>query len=65
VDKIIISKECLEKLCNDLDPSSFKSIYDINYTKLNSKSLRLIGCYGNRILIAKFLFNKNLIDQQV
>ncbi|PKY22478.1 hypothetical protein RhiirB3_410635, partial [Rhizophagus irregularis] len=57
VDKIIISKEYLEKLCNDMVPSSFKSISEINYTKLNSISFRLIGCYGNRNLIAKFLLN--------
>ncbi|CAB4480240.1 unnamed protein product [Rhizophagus irregularis] len=65
VDKIIISKEYLEKLCNDMVPSSFKSISEINYTKLNSISFRLIGCYGNRNLIAKFLLNRNIIDQQL
>ncbi|GES77128.1 hypothetical protein GLOIN_2v1880492 [Rhizophagus clarus] len=63
VDKIIISKEYLRKLCNDMVPSSFKSISEINYTRLNSISFRLIGCYGNRNLIAKFLLNKNIIDQ--
>uniref|UniRef100_U9TIE7 Uncharacterized protein n=1 Tax=Rhizophagus irregularis (strain DAOM 181602 / DAOM 197198 / MUCL 43194) TaxID=747089 RepID=U9TIE7_RHIID len=65
VDKIIISKEYLGKLCNDMVPSSFKSISEINYSKLNSIPFRLIGCYGNRILIAKFLLNKNIIDQQL
>ncbi|EXX55915.1 hypothetical protein RirG_220880 [Rhizophagus irregularis DAOM 197198w] len=65
VDKIIISKEQLRKLCNDMVPSSFKSISEINYTKLNSVSFRLIGCYGNRNLIAKLLLNRNLINQQI
>ncbi|CAB4374198.1 unnamed protein product [Rhizophagus irregularis] len=65
VDKIIISKEYLKKLCNDMVPSSFKSISEINYTELNSISFRLIGCYGNRNLIAKLLLNKNIIDQQL
>ncbi|CAB4389102.1 unnamed protein product [Rhizophagus irregularis] len=65
VDKIIISKEYLRKLCNDMVPSSFKSISEINYTELNSISFRLIGCYGNRNLIAKFLLNRNIIDQKL
>ncbi|RGB31341.1 hypothetical protein C1646_709203 [Rhizophagus diaphanus] len=65
VDKIIISKEQLKKLCNDMVPSSFKSISEINYTKLNSTSIRLIGCYGNRNLIAKFLLNRDIIKQQI
>ncbi|GBB83179.1 hypothetical protein RclHR1_00010061 [Rhizophagus clarus] len=65
VDKIIISKEHLRRLCNDMVPSSFKSISEINYTELNSKSFRLIGCYGNRNLIAKLLLNNDMIDQRV
>ncbi|CAB4410523.1 unnamed protein product [Rhizophagus irregularis] len=65
VNKIIISKEYLRKLCNDMVPSSYKSISEINYTELNSISFRLIGCYGNRNLIAKLLLNRNIIDQQL
>jgi len=65
VDKIIISKDSLKKLCNDMVPSSFKSISEINYTKLNSISIRLIGCYGNHTLIAKLLLNQGVINQQI
>lgn len=65
VDKIIISKDSLKKLCNDMVPYSFKSISDINFTKLNSISFRLVGCYGNHTLIAKLLLNKNIINQQM
>ncbi|PKC68807.1 hypothetical protein RhiirA1_456805 [Rhizophagus irregularis] len=65
VDKIIISKDSLKKLCNDMVPYSFKSISDINFTKLNSISFRLVGCYGNHTLIAKLLLNKNIINQQI
>ncbi|CAG8468585.1 16130_t:CDS:2 [Funneliformis caledonium] len=42
-----------------------KSISEINYTKLNSISVRLIGCYGNRHLIAKLLLNLEIINQQI
>src|SRR2546430_1733612 len=65
VDKTIISRDYLKKLCNDMVPSSFRSISEINYTKLNSKSLRLIGCYGNHALIAKFLLDKKAINRQM
>ena len=65
VDKIIISKDSLKKLCNDMVPLSFKSISEINYTKLNSISFRLIGCYGNHTLIAKLLLNKEIINEQM
>ncbi|CAI2197244.1 1848_t:CDS:2, partial [Funneliformis geosporum] len=54
----------LKKLCDDMAPSSFKSISEINYTKLNSISIRLIGCYGNRNLITKLLLNLEIINQQ-
>jgi hypothetical protein len=64
-DKIIISKDSLKKLCNDIAPLSFKSISEIDYTKLNSTSFRLIGCYGNHILIAKLLLNGAIINQQL
>ncbi|PKK57603.1 hypothetical protein RhiirC2_858154 [Rhizophagus irregularis] len=64
-DKIIISKDSLKKLCNDIAPLSFKSISEIDYTKLNSTSFRLIGCYGNHILIAKLLLNGDIINQQL
>jgi len=46
-------------------PLSFKSISEINYTKLNSISFRLVGCYGNHTLIAKLLLNKRIINKQM
>ena len=65
MDKIIIYEKSLEKLCNDMDPLSFKSISEISYAALNSISFRLIGCYGNHALIAKLLLKKNLINEQL
>ncbi|GBC07438.1 hypothetical protein RclHR1_07470003 [Rhizophagus clarus] len=65
VDKIIISKDSLKGLCNDIVPLSFKSISDINFTKLNSISFRLIGCYGNHTLIAKLILSKKIINKEI
>ncbi|CAG8488857.1 9634_t:CDS:10 [Gigaspora rosea] len=65
VDNIIISTGSLKKLCNDLIPDSFKSISNIDYLKLNHTKLKLIGCYGNHVLIAKLLLKNNIIDEQI
>ncbi|GES77125.1 hypothetical protein GLOIN_2v1781565 [Rhizophagus clarus] len=65
VDKTIVSIESLKKLCNNMVPLSFKSISDVNFTKLNSISFRLIGCYGNHTLIARLLLNKKIIRKKI
>ncbi|CAG8665692.1 5558_t:CDS:10, partial [Funneliformis caledonium] len=54
----------IKRLCDDIMPNSFKSISKINYKKLNSRSIRLVGCYGRNELIAKFLHNKNIISKE-
>jgi hypothetical protein len=65
VNKIIISKKCLKRLCTELVPSSFKTISEINYAELNKASFNLVGCYGNYELIARLLLNKKIIDQKL
>ncbi|RHZ89868.1 hypothetical protein Glove_9g264 [Diversispora epigaea] len=64
VDKIIISQSDVKKLCNDMIPGSFKSISKINYEKLNSCQIHLIGIYGRNSLIAKLLLDKGMIDEK-
>ncbi|KAG9300637.1 hypothetical protein G9A89_023435 [Geosiphon pyriformis] len=65
VDKIIISQRFVKKLCNEIVPNSFKSISKINFKKLNSKEISLVGVYGRNEMIAKFLLNQNIIDQSI
>ncbi|CAG8614863.1 4874_t:CDS:10, partial [Gigaspora rosea] len=65
VDKIIISKDSLKKLCNDMVPYSFTSISEIEYNRLNTISFRLIGCYGNHLLIAKLLLKMKIINSKL
>ncbi|RHZ89869.1 hypothetical protein Glove_9g267 [Diversispora epigaea] len=64
VDKIIISQSDVKKLCNDMIPGSFKSISKINYEKLNSCHIHLIGVYGQNSLIAKLLLDKGIVDEK-
>ncbi|RHZ79713.1 hypothetical protein Glove_141g84 [Diversispora epigaea] len=65
VDKIIVSQSNVKKLCNDIISGSFKSISKVNYEKLNSCHIHLIGIYGRNSLIAKFLLNKKIIDEKI
>ncbi|RHZ90025.1 hypothetical protein Glove_9g277 [Diversispora epigaea] len=64
VDKIIISESDVKKLCNDMIPGSFKTISKINYKKLNSFPIHLIGIYGRNSLIAKLLLDKGIVDDK-
>ncbi|CAG8803022.1 8654_t:CDS:2, partial [Racocetra persica] len=65
VDKILISEQHLKKLCNEMISSSFKSISKIQFERLNSCLVRLIGCYGRNDLIAKLLLNKGVINHAI
>ncbi|CAG8676556.1 16012_t:CDS:10, partial [Cetraspora pellucida] len=58
VDKIIISKEYVEKICNEMVPNSYKSISKIRFEQLNSRCVHLVGCYGKNALIAKLLLRE-------
>ncbi|RHZ83302.1 hypothetical protein Glove_97g119 [Diversispora epigaea] len=49
---------------NKVIPNSFKSVSKINYEKLNSRPIRLVGCYSRNGLIVKFLLAKTIIDQK-
>ncbi|KAF0545012.1 e3 ubiquitin-protein ligase trip12 [Gigaspora margarita] len=65
VDKIIISKEYVEKICNEMVPNSYKSISKIRFEQLNSRRVHLVGCYGKNALIAKLLLREGVIDQSI
>ncbi|KAG9305010.1 hypothetical protein G9A89_007413 [Geosiphon pyriformis] len=65
VDKIIISQQFVKKLCNEIVPNSFKSISKVNYKKLNSKAISLVGVYGRNEMIANFLLHQNIINHSI
>ncbi|CAG8442852.1 12656_t:CDS:10 [Acaulospora colombiana] len=65
VDKIIISKEHIKKLCNEIVLNSYRSISKIRFEQLNTRRIYLIGCYGRNALIAKLLLKKGFIDQSI
>lgn len=65
MDKIIISQSDVKRLCDDIIPGSFRSISKIDYEKLNSRQIHLIGIYGRNSLIAKLLLDKGIIDDEM
>ncbi|CAG8444245.1 12971_t:CDS:10 [Acaulospora morrowiae] len=65
VDKIIISNEYVQKLCNEAVSNSCRSISKIDFELLNTREIKLIGCYGKNSLIAKLLLTKGIVDQSM
>jgi hypothetical protein len=65
VDKIIIAQESIRKLCNTINPGSFSSIANINYSDLASCNMRFVGIYGNRDPVAGLLRILGVIDDEV
>ncbi|CAG8497592.1 11333_t:CDS:10 [Acaulospora morrowiae] len=59
----------MEMTVNDISslslPFYFSSISEIDHNRLNALSFRLIGCYGNPLMIAELLLNKNVINKQL
>ncbi|KAJ3029424.1 UNVERIFIED_CONTAM: hypothetical protein HDU68_012191 [Siphonaria sp. JEL0065] len=64
IEKIVIEQTQLKKLCNKLQPSSYKSLANVDYHALDKVTLNLVGIYGNKELIACVLFDKRLFDQE-
>lgn len=65
VDKIILSREAMEKFCNEVAPGSFHSETDVDYEKLCKHTLHYVGIYGNPAMIANLLFRMNAISENM
>ncbi|KAG8899893.1 hypothetical protein FRC00_000733 [Tulasnella sp. 408] len=66
VDKIIISQESLGQFINTLLPGAYTNITKIDLNRLDREaSLRLIGIYGSKSEIARFLHSQGSIDGEV
>ncbi|ORY42725.1 hypothetical protein BCR33DRAFT_680193 [Rhizoclosmatium globosum] len=65
VAKIVICQADIERLSNDLVPGSYTSLSKIDFKVLNNISLALVGVYGNKAMIAKYLKAKGLVSESV
>ncbi|KAG9047676.1 hypothetical protein FS837_001752 [Tulasnella sp. UAMH 9824] len=66
VDKIIISQDSLGRFINTVLPGAYTNVTKIDFTRLDREaSLRLIGIYGSKSEIVRFLHSQGAIDDEV
>ncbi|KIO18763.1 hypothetical protein M407DRAFT_224787 [Tulasnella calospora MUT 4182] len=66
VDKIIISQESLGRFINSVLPGAYTNVTKIDFSRLDREaSLRLVGVYGSKSEIVRFLHSLGSIDDEV
>jgi len=64
VDKIVISQQSLQMFINALSPGAYSSITKVNFKILDNFLLKLIGIYGSKEEIVRFLREIRAVDDQ-
>jgi hypothetical protein len=62
VDKIVIAQESLQAFINALSPRAYSSITKVNFKILDNFLLKLIGVYGSKEEIVRFLREIHAVD---
>ena len=62
VDKIVIAQQSLQAFINALSPGAYSSITKVNFKKLDNYSLKLLGVYGSKEEIVRFLREIHAVD---
>jgi hypothetical protein len=62
VDKIVIAQQSLQAFINALSPGAYSSITKVNFKKLDNSSLKLLGVYGSKEEIVRFLREIHAVD---
>ena len=62
VDKIVIAQQSLQAFINALSPGAYSSITKVNFKKLDNRTLKLLGVYGSKEEIVRFLREINAVD---
>ncbi|KAG8949929.1 hypothetical protein FRC04_008232 [Tulasnella sp. 424] len=66
VDKIIISQESLGRFINSVLPGAYTNVTKIDFARLDREaSLRLVGIYGSKSEIVRFLFSLGSINDEL
>ncbi|KAI9437934.1 hypothetical protein BJY52DRAFT_1381767 [Lactarius psammicola] len=65
VDKIVVAQESLQAFINALSPGAYSSITRINFKILDDLLLKLIGVYGSREEIVRFLREMSAVDAEM
>ena len=62
VDKIVIAQQSLQAFINALSPGAYSSITKVNFKKLDNRKLKLLGVYGSKEEIVRFLRGIHAVD---
>ncbi|KAG8930696.1 hypothetical protein FRC01_002390, partial [Tulasnella sp. 417] len=66
VDKIIISQESLGRFINNVLPGAYTNVTKIDFARLDREaSLQVVGVYGSKSEIVRFLHSLGSIDDEV
>ncbi|KAG8900599.1 hypothetical protein FRB99_005954 [Tulasnella sp. 403] len=65
VDKIIIAQESLKSFLDFICPGAYKSVTKIDFLTLDLISIKMIGIYGSKIEIVRFLREAGALDAEV
>ncbi|ORX89069.1 hypothetical protein K493DRAFT_306093 [Basidiobolus meristosporus CBS 931.73] len=63
VDKVIMAQDCLENLCNRIVAGSYAELTHVNYRSLDRRTIQLLGVYGNRPTLRKFITNLGAVTE--
>ena len=62
VEKIVIAQQSLQAFINALSPGAYSSITKVNFKKLDNRTLKLLGVYGSKEEIVRFLREIHAVD---
>jgi hypothetical protein len=62
VDKIVIAQQSLQAFINALSPGAYSSITKVNFKRLDKCPLKLLGLYGSKEEIVRFLREIHVVD---
>ena len=62
MDKIVIDDAGVKAFVNSLTPGAYKSVSSVDFAALDVHQLELVGIYGSKDEIARFLLVNGRID---
>lgn len=63
MDKILIAQDGLKRLINDLRPSAYAKLTQVDFKALDEISVRPVGVYGDKGEIIRFLVALGILDE--
>ncbi|KAH7105368.1 hypothetical protein BKA62DRAFT_689447 [Auriculariales sp. MPI-PUGE-AT-0066] len=65
VDKIVIDEAGVKAFVNKLHPGAYKTISSVDFTSLDASRLELVGVYGSKTEITRFLVESGHVDESI